>query len=54
VLPGGARPDACQWFVKKTCHIVIPVGADVSAAETKVFRRHEIAHGNGWSEDHGS
>jgi hypothetical protein len=47
-----SRPDACQWFAGRVCHIAIPVGSDVTAVETMEYRRHETAHCNGWSDSH--
>jgi hypothetical protein len=46
------RPDACQWWIGRTCHIAIPVGQDVTPEETAQYRHHETAHCSGWDEDH--
>jgi hypothetical protein len=44
----GVRADACSWVAKGTCHIVIPSsGAPVK--DLAAYRRHEIAHCNGWT-----
>lgn len=47
----GARADACSWVSRGACHIVIPIsGAPVD--DLSQYRRHEIAHCNGWPADH--
>jgi hypothetical protein len=44
----GVRADACSWASKGSCYIVIPsAGAPVS--NLAAYRRHEIAHCNGWN-----
>jgi hypothetical protein len=40
---------ACSWRSKGTCYIVLPSDARAPVA---TFRRHEIAHCNGWPADH--
>ena len=47
-----SRPDACQWWVGRRCHIAIPVGRDVTREETIAYRKHETAHCNGWGDNH--
>lgn len=47
----GTRADACAWVARGVCHIVIPTrGAPVS--DLASYRRHEIAHCNGWPASH--
>jgi hypothetical protein len=43
----GASADACSWNLKGKCYIVIP--RDGPAPDLGSYRRHEIAHCNGWS-----
>lgn len=45
----GAPADGCAWTVKGVCHIVIPKNGPVH--DRGAYRRHELAHCNGW--DHG-
>jgi hypothetical protein len=47
----GADPigTACSWQSKGTCYIVLPSDG---RAPVSAFRRHEIAHCNGWPADH--
>jgi hypothetical protein len=40
---------ACSWHSAGTCHIVLP---NDGQAPIELFRRHEIAHCNGWPADH--
>jgi hypothetical protein len=40
---------ACSWQSAGTCHIVIPNDGQTSV---DAYRRHEIAHCNGWPADH--
>jgi hypothetical protein len=44
--PGGA---ACAWVSDDTCCIILP-NDEVVPVDT--YRRHEIAHCNGWPADH--
>jgi hypothetical protein len=48
----GARADACAWTSRGKCYIVIPSNGPVK--DLGAYRRHEIAHCNGWSHSHGS
>ena len=45
----GAWADACSWKKKSVCYIVIPRNGPVR--DLGAYRRHEIAHCNGW--EHG-
>jgi len=47
----GADPisTACSWQSNGTCYIVLPSDG---RAPVSTFRRHEIAHCNGWPADH--
>ena len=47
----GAPADACAWTAKGKCYIVIPRNGPVR--DLKAYRRHEVAHCNGWEHDHG-
>jgi len=38
----GAPADACAWVVHGACHLVVP------ARNRAAYRRHEMAHCNGW------
>lgn len=40
---------ACSWRSNNTCYIVLP---NDGQAPVETFRRHEIAHCNGWPADH--
>jgi hypothetical protein len=40
---------ACSWRSNNVCHIVLP---NDGQAPIETFRRHEIAHCNGWPADH--
>jgi hypothetical protein len=40
---------ACAWVSNGTCHIVLPSD---ERAPVSTYRRHEIAHCNGWPENH--
>jgi hypothetical protein len=43
----GVRADGCSWLIKGRCYIVLPSkGAPVKSLAA--YRRHEIAHCNGW------
>ncbi len=46
----GVASDACSWVRKGTCYIVLPKGGPVKSLAP--YRRHEIAHCNGWPESH--
>jgi hypothetical protein len=46
----GAPADACAWQNKNKCFIVIPTNGPVS--DLNAYRRHEIAHCNGWDHSH--
>jgi hypothetical protein len=45
--PGGTA--ACAWVNDDTCFIILP---DDELAPIDTYRRHEIAHCNGWPADH--
>jgi hypothetical protein len=45
--PGGTA--ACAWVNDDTCFIILP---DDELAPVDTYRRHEIAHCNGWPADH--
>jgi hypothetical protein len=47
----GVHSDACSWKKGATCYIVIPTGGPVR--DLGGYRRHEIAHCNGWEHSHG-
>ena len=47
----GATADACAWQSKSKCLVVIPRNGPVS--DLRAYRRHEVAHCNGWSHSHG-
>ena len=40
---------ACAWVSYGVCHIVLP---NDEPAPVSTYRRHEIAHCNGWPENH--
>jgi hypothetical protein len=46
----GVVADACSWNQNRKCFIVIPRGGPVK--DLASYRRHEIAHCNGWSGHH--
>jgi hypothetical protein len=48
----GVRADACSWKKGATCYIVIPTGGPVR--DLGAYRRHEVAHCNGWEHEHGT
>jgi len=48
----GVRSDACSWKKGDVCHIVIPTGGPVR--DLGAYRRHEVAHCNGWEHSHES
>jgi hypothetical protein len=41
--------DACAWTSNGACHLIIPSNGPVR--NRGAYRRHELAHCNGW--DHG-
>jgi hypothetical protein len=43
----GVRADGCSWVIKGRCYIVIP-SAGAPVKNRAAYRRHEIAHCNGW------
>jgi hypothetical protein len=45
----GVHADACAWTSNGACHLVIPSNGPVR--NRAAYRRHELAHCNGW--DHG-
>jgi len=47
-LCGGG--DACAWVARGKCYIVIPRNGPVR--DLGAYRRHEVAHCNGWSGHH--
>jgi len=47
----GVRADACSWKKRGKCYIVIPRGGPVR--DLGAYRRHEVAHCNGWDHGHG-
>jgi hypothetical protein len=46
---GSAKGVACSWVSSGTCYIVLP---NDEQAPVSTYRRHEIAHCNGWPADH--
>ena len=48
----GVDADACSWVIAGRCHIVIPRGGPVK--DLGAYRRHELAHCNGWTHGHGA
>jgi hypothetical protein len=46
----GTRADACAWVIRGKCTIVIPRNGPVR--DLSAYRRHELAHCNGWPADH--
>ena len=44
----GVRADACAWASKGSCYVVIP-SAGAPVTDLAAYRRHEIAHCNGWN-----
>ena len=47
----GAAADACAWQSKNKCFVVIPRNGP--ASDLRAYRRHEVAHCNGWSHSDG-
>jgi hypothetical protein len=41
---------ACSWQSNGTCYVVLP--NDKEGVPVALFRRHEIAHCNGWPPNH--
>jgi hypothetical protein len=50
-LGASARGVACSWISDGVCHIVLP-NDELTPVDT--YRRHEIAHCNGWPANHPS
>ena len=48
----GAWADACSWKTHGKCYIVIPRNGPVR--DLGAYRRHEMAHCNGWEHSHGT
>jgi hypothetical protein len=46
----GAPGDACSWTEHGICYIIIPRGGPVKGLAS--YRRHEVAHCNGWPASH--
>jgi len=46
----GVEADSCSWVSGKRCFIVYPWDGPVKDREQ--YRRHEIAHCNGWGANH--
>jgi hypothetical protein len=46
----GAAADACSWIKNSKCFVVIPKNGPVKSLAP--YRRHEIAHCNGWPASH--
>jgi hypothetical protein len=46
----GVSADACAWTVKGACHLIIP--RDGPVRDRGAYRRHELAHCNGWNHQH--
>jgi hypothetical protein len=42
----GVHADACAWTSKGACHLIIPRNGPVR--DRAAYRRHELAHCNGW------
>jgi hypothetical protein len=47
----GAPADACAWVANGTCHLIVPRNGPVH--DRSAYRRHELAHCNGWDHSHG-
>lgn len=47
----GAPADGCAWVSRGKCYIVIPRNGPVR--DLSAYRRHEMAHCNGWSHGRG-
>jgi hypothetical protein len=48
----GVHADACAWTTNGACHLVIPKNGPVR--DRSAYRRHELAHCNGWNHSHAS
>jgi hypothetical protein len=48
----GVHADACAWTSNGACHLVIPKNGPVR--DRSAYRRHELAHCNGWDHSHAS
>src|SRR5215831_9567055 len=48
----GVHADGCAWTVNGTCHVIIPRNGPVR--DRGAYRRHELAHCNGWDHSHGA
>ena len=46
----GVEGDACSWKKAGTCYLVVPRGGPVR--NIGAYKRHELAHCNGWPESH--
>jgi hypothetical protein len=46
----GVRADACAWTSNGACHLIIPRNGPVR--DRGAYRRHELAHCNGWDHSH--
>jgi hypothetical protein len=46
----GAWADSCSWTKGGTCYVVIPSNGPVKSLAA--YRRHEVAHCNGWPASH--
>ena len=42
----GVHADACAWTSNGACHLIIPSNGPVR--DRGAYRRHELAHCNGW------
>jgi hypothetical protein len=45
----GAPADACAWISNGACHLIVPRNGPVR--DRAAYRRHEMAHCNGWDTD---
>jgi hypothetical protein len=43
---GRVHADACAWTSNGACHLIIPSNGPVR--DRGAYRRHELAHCNGW------
>lgn len=44
------QADACSWEAKGKCFIVVP--SNGPARDVEAYKRHELAHCNGWPASH--